>query len=198
MAFAPRVELSPALPTAVVETASAFLTSERPASWQMDALYWKRPGLPSIKAQCRTKGSRRDPRICQGPSDGPRRCPRLRILAEPRRKSKRNATWENSDAATVAMAWTASVRVAAKTVGVATTTTAAGVTLVVEAGEAHWVVWLRAPPRRILCGSTTRAVDRSSAGGNGELEVTESREKVVWLRAPPRGKAWSNICGGWP
>ena len=39
--------------------------------------------------------------------------------------------------------------VAAKMVGVVTTTTTtAGVTAVVEAGEAHWVlVWLRAPPR---------------------------------------------------
>ena len=39
--------------------------------------------------------------------------------------------------------------VAAKIVGVATTTTAAGVTAVVEVGEVHRVlVWLRAPPRR--------------------------------------------------
>ena len=38
MASAPRVEFSPALATAVVKTASAFLTSERPASWQVDAL----------------------------------------------------------------------------------------------------------------------------------------------------------------
>ena len=38
--------------------------------------------------------------------------------------------------------------VAAKMVGVGTTTTAAGVTAMVEAGEAHGVlVWLRAPPR---------------------------------------------------
>ena len=37
MASAPRVEFSPALATAVVETASALLTSERPASWQVDA-----------------------------------------------------------------------------------------------------------------------------------------------------------------
>ena len=38
--------------------------------------------------------------------------------------------------------------VAAKMVGVATTTTAAGVIAMVEAGEAHQVlVWLRAPPR---------------------------------------------------
>ena len=37
---------------------------------------------------------------------------------------------------------------AAKMVGVATTTTTVGVTAVVEAGEAHRVlVWLRAPPR---------------------------------------------------
>ena len=36
-----------------------------------------------------------------------------------------------------------------KMVGVATTTTAAGMTAVVEAGEAHRVlVWLRAPPQR--------------------------------------------------
>ena len=40
---------------------------------------------------------------------------------------------------------------APKMVGVATTTTAAGVTAMVEAGEAHRVlVWLRAPPRRQL------------------------------------------------
>ena len=32
MAFAPRVELTPALATAVVETASALLTSEKPTS----------------------------------------------------------------------------------------------------------------------------------------------------------------------
>ena len=38
MASAPRVEFSPALATAVVETASAFLTSGRPGSWQVDAL----------------------------------------------------------------------------------------------------------------------------------------------------------------
>ena len=38
MASAPRVKLSPALATAVVETASALLTSERSASWQVDAL----------------------------------------------------------------------------------------------------------------------------------------------------------------
>ena len=38
--------------------------------------------------------------------------------------------------------------VAAKMVGVATTTTTAGVTAVMEAGEAHRVlVWLRVPPR---------------------------------------------------
>ena len=40
---------------------------------------------------------------------------------------------------------------AAKMVGVATTATAAGVTAVVEAGEAHRVlVWLRRPPTRQL------------------------------------------------
>ena len=38
MASAPRVEFSSALATAMVETASALLTSERPASWQVDAL----------------------------------------------------------------------------------------------------------------------------------------------------------------
>ena len=45
-------------------------------------------------------------------------------------------------------AGTATVGVAAKMVGVATTTTAAGVTAMVVAGEAHRVlVWLRAPSR---------------------------------------------------
>ena len=37
MAFASRVDFSSALATAVVETASALPTSERPASWQVDA-----------------------------------------------------------------------------------------------------------------------------------------------------------------
>ena len=73
--------------------------------------------------------------------------PRPCLLAKPRRKSWRNATRGNSDATTVATAWTATVRMAAKMVGVATITTVAGVTAVVEAGEAHRVfVWLRAPP----------------------------------------------------
>ena len=99
-------------------------------------------GLDShgLYALCRTDESRPDPYPCQGPADGPRRSPRPRLLAEPRRKSLRNATRGNSDAATVATAGTATVRVAAKMGWVATTTTAAGVTAVVEAGEAHRVL----------------------------------------------------------
>ena len=78
----------------------------------------------------------------QGPADDPRRGPRPRLLSEPRRKSWRNGTGGNSDAATVATAGTAPVGVvasgmAAKMVGVATTTTTAEVTAVVEAGEAR-------------------------------------------------------------
>ena len=38
IASALRVEVPPALATAVVETASALLTSEKPASWHVDAL----------------------------------------------------------------------------------------------------------------------------------------------------------------
>ena len=97
---------------------------------------------------CRTEDSRSDPCHRQGSSDGPRRGPRSRRRAELRRKSYGNATGGNSNAATVATAGTATVGVASKIVGVATTTTTAGVTAVVKAGEAHRVlVWLRAPPR---------------------------------------------------
>ena len=68
-------------------------------------------------------------------------------MAEPRRKNWQNETGGNRDAATVAIAGTAIVEVAAKKVGVVTTTTAAEVTAVVEAGEVHQVlVRLRAPP----------------------------------------------------
>ena len=38
MESAPKVEISPALAIAMVRTASALITSERPASWQVDAL----------------------------------------------------------------------------------------------------------------------------------------------------------------
>ena len=78
----------------------------------------------------------------------PRRGPRPCIFAEPRRKGWQNEIGGNRDAATVTTAGVATVGVAVKMVGVATTTTAAGVTAVMVAGEAHRVlVWLRAPPR---------------------------------------------------
>ena len=149
MASAPRVDFSSAMATTVVKTACALLTSERMASWQVDALSveaaWTRmystpyagqtraaPTLALVKALLMAHDEAPDPVF----------------LAEPRRTSWRNATGRNSDAATVATAGTATVVVAAKIVGVATTTTTAGVTAVVEAGEAHRVlVWLRAPPR---------------------------------------------------
>ena len=58
MESAPRVEFSPALATAVVETASALLTSETPASWQVDALSvgtaWTRMYCTPYAGQTRT------------------------------------------------------------------------------------------------------------------------------------------------
>ena len=89
------------------------------------------------------------------------------LSAEPRRKSWWNETGGNSDAAAVATAGTATGGVAANMVGVATTTTAVGVTAVVEAGEAHRVlVWLRAPPRGQIW-SDNQGSGRSSGGGKG-------------------------------
>ena len=83
------------------------------------------------------------------PSSRPCGWPTTRPLTppsgRPRRKSWRNASGGNSDAATVATAGIAPVGVVApgvatKMVGVATTTTAAGVAAVVEAREARRVM----------------------------------------------------------
>ena len=66
--------------------------------------------------------------------------------------------------------------VAANMVGVATTTTAAGMTAVVEAGETHRVlVWLRAPPRGQISSN-----NRGSSGeGNGGRR-NGARGRSVW------------------
>ena len=105
-------------------------------------------GSRGLHALCWTDKSRPDPCPRQGPADGPLRGPRPCLLTEPRTKSWQTKTGGNSDAAIVATARTSSVGVAAKMVGATTTTTTAGVTAVVEAGEAHRVlVWLRTPPR---------------------------------------------------
>ena len=68
-------------------------------------------GLDSHRsyALCRADDNRLDPRSRQGPAYDPRRGPRPSLLAEPRRKSWRNETGGNSDAATVATAGTATV-----------------------------------------------------------------------------------------
>ena len=107
-------------------------------------------GLDShvLYALWQTDESRLDSCPRQGHADGPRRGPRPHLLVEPRRKSRTNATGGNGDTATVATAGTAAVGVTANMVGMATTTIAAGVTAVMEGGEAHRLqVWLIAPPR---------------------------------------------------
>ena len=69
--------------------------------------------------------------------------------------------------------------VAAKMVGVATTTTTAGMSAMVEAGEAHRVlVWLRAPPRGQLW-SNNRGSGRSSGGGKVERR-NGARGRPAW------------------
>ena len=99
-------------------------------------------GLDShvLYARFRTEEGRPDPCLRQSPADGSRRGPRPRFLASYRRESCRNSTGRNSHAATAATVETATVGVSAKMLGVATTTTTAGVTAVVEAGEAHRVL----------------------------------------------------------
>ena len=99
-------------------------------------------GLDShvLHALCRRDESRPDPCSRQGPADGSRRCAQPRPLAEPRRRSWRNATGANSDAAPVVAVATAPLGVVASDVastmvGVATTTIAAEATAVVEGGE---------------------------------------------------------------
>ena len=105
-------------------------------------------GLDShgLYALCEIDESRLNTCPCHSRADSRRRAPRARLVVEPRTKSWQNATGENSDAPTVTTAGTASVGMASILVGVATTTTAAGVTTAVGEGEAHRVlVWLRAP-----------------------------------------------------
>ena len=69
-------------------------------------------------------------------------------MAERNRGKQRRSDSRDSGDRTRGVVGVVASGVAAKMVGVATTTTAAGVTAAVEAGEAHRVlVWLRAPPR---------------------------------------------------
>ena len=125
-------------------------------------------------ALCWTDESRPHPCPRQGPTDSPRRGPRPCRLAEPRRKSWQNETGGNSNAATVA-----TVGAAAKMVGVATTTTTAGVTAVVEAGEAHRARCGSGRHRGGNFGPTTGAVGRSSGEGNGGCR-NGARGRSAW------------------
>ena len=156
MASAPRVEFSPALSTAMVETESALLTSERPASRQADALSveaaWAHmdctsyarqtraaPTLALVKALLIAHDDAPDPVFWPNPEE--------ELTGRNRGKQRRSDRCDSGDHTRGAVRMVAS-GVAANMVGVATTTTAAGVTAVVEAGEAHQVlVWLRVPPR---------------------------------------------------
>ena len=73
--------------------------------------------------------------------------------------------------------------VAAKMVGVATTTTTAGVTAVVETGEAHLVlVWLRAPPKEQFW-SNNQGSGRSSSGGMVQEERSAWDGSLTSLRS---------------
>ena len=149
MAFAPRVEFSPAVATAVVETACALLASERPASWQVDArsveAAWTRmdctpyarqtraaPTLALVKALLIAHDEAPDPVFWPNPGGrvGGTQPGETATQRQSRPRGPQPWGWQQ------------------KKVGVTTTTTAAGVTAVVGAGEAHRVlVRLRAPPR---------------------------------------------------
>ena len=156
---------------------------------------------------CRTDESRPDSCPRQGPADGPRQGARPRLLAEPRRKTWRNATGGNSDAATVATAGTAPVGVvasgvAAKMVGVVKSTTAAGVTAVMEAGEARRVlVVAHGAAEGATLVATTGAVPAALAEATeGGGTAREDVQRGTARQRPParlRARAWTPARGPW-